>query len=117
MKVVFAYKNFAAARHISHIGLGVAAINTVKVLRRDGFSAEVWPVVSADDLDNRLANESADHAIVSAPWIPTAKLQQLTAAHLKTVFAVNCHSNVGFLQADRNGMKLVREAMDLEKGA
>jgi glycosyltransferase involved in cell wall biosynthesis len=116
MKVIFAYKNFAASRNISHIGLGVAAINTVKVLRREGVLAEVWPIVSADDLESRLANESADHVIVSAPWIPTAKLQQLTTAHLNMVFAVNCHSNVGFLQADRNGMKLVREAMDLEMG-
>jgi glycosyltransferase involved in cell wall biosynthesis len=116
MKVIFTYKNFAAARNISHIGLGVAAINTAKVLRREGFDAEVWPVVSADDLHRRLADEFADHVIVSAPWIPTAKLQQLTAAHPNTVFAVNCHSNVGFLQADRNGMKLVREAMDLEMG-
>jgi glycosyltransferase involved in cell wall biosynthesis len=116
MKVVFAYKNFAASRNISHIGLGVAAVNTAKVLRRAGISAEVWPIVSADDLDRRLANESADHIIVSAPWIPTAKLQQLTNAHLNKVFAVNCHSNVGFLQADRNGMRLVREAMDLEMG-
>jgi hypothetical protein len=29
---------------------------------------------------------------------------------------VNCHSNVGFLQADRNGVKLVREDMELEMG-
>jgi hypothetical protein len=32
-------------------------------------------------------------------------------------FAVNCHSNVGFLQADTNGVKLVREAMEVERGA
>ena len=30
-------------------------------------------------------------------------------------FAVNCHSNVGFLQADRNAVKLVREGLSLEQ--
>ena len=30
MSAVLAYKNFAAHRNISHIGLGVAAINTLK---------------------------------------------------------------------------------------
>jgi len=116
MKVIFAYKNFAAMRNISHIGLGVAAINTAKVLCREGYSAEVWPVVSAGDLQTRLSKEAADQVIISAPWIPTASLRELTTANPKTTFAVNCHSNVGFLQADRNGTKLVREAMDLEMG-
>src|SRR5215469_5114237 len=33
MQVVLAYKNFAANRAISHIGLGVTAMNTAKSLR------------------------------------------------------------------------------------
>jgi predicted permease len=32
MKLILAYKNFAAYKNISHIGLGVAALNTSKVL-------------------------------------------------------------------------------------
>ena len=54
--------------------------------------------------------------IVSAPWIPTAELQALSIDFPQTQFAVNCHSNVGFLQADRNGVKLIREVMELELG-
>lgn len=34
--LVLLYKNFAAQAGISHIGLGVAAANTAKVLRRAG---------------------------------------------------------------------------------
>jgi hypothetical protein len=34
-----------------------------------------------------------------------------------THFAVNCHSNVGFLQADTNGVRLLREGLDIEAGA
>ena len=109
MSVILAYKNFAANRNISHIGLGVAAINTAKVLRREGIKAEVWPVVSADDLRGRLTAAPSNHVIISAPWIPTADLQALSIDFPDTQFAINCHSNVGFLQADRNGVKLVRE--------
>ena len=116
MRVVLAYKNFAANRNISHIGLGVAAMNTAKVLCREGYEAEVWPIINSKDLRERLAAAPAEHVIVSAPWIPTQELQQLVNSHPGTRFAVNCHSNVGFLQADRNGVRLIREAMELEMG-
>lgn len=117
MNVVLAYKNFAASRNISHIGLGVAALNTAKVLRRAGIRAEVWPIVSATDLRTRLATRPAHHVIISAPWIPSQELQELANAFSDTHFAVNCHSNVGFLQADRNGTKLLRETIEIELGS
>ena len=116
MNVVLAYKNFGAIRNISHIGLGVSAINTAKVLRRERIDAAVWPIISAADLLKKLSVKPADHVIISAPWIPTHELQVLAAEFSDTHFTVNCHSNVGFLQADRNGVKLVRETMDLELG-
>ena len=117
MKVVLAYKNFAANRHISHIGLGVSALNTAKVLRRHGIKTDVWPIVSAAELRAKLGDCPADHVIVSAPWIPTSELLKLSSEFHDTKFAVNCHSNVGFLQADRNGVKLMREMMELEMGS
>jgi hypothetical protein len=116
MTVAFAYKNFAAARNISHIGLGVAALNTAKVLRRAGIKAEVWPVLSAADLRARLESRSIEHVIISAPWIPGHELQALACAFPETQFAMTCHSNVGFLQADRNGTKLLRETIEVETG-
>ncbi|MBV9267898.1 MAG: glycosyltransferase [Acidobacteriaceae bacterium] len=116
MSVVLAYKNFAANRNISHIGLGVAAINTAKVLRREGIEAHVWPIVNSSELRTRLEATPAKDVIISAPWIPSNELMKLADDFPETQFAVNCHSNVGFLQADRNGVKLVRELMELETG-
>ena len=116
LKVIIAYKNFAAHKLISHIGLGVSAMNTAKVLRRHGIDAHVWPVLHAQDLAARLAEQPASHVVMSAPWIPTAEYQRLATLFPGTQFAVNCHSNVGFLQADTNGVRLVREAMELELG-
>src|SRR5579862_775610 len=115
-RLVLAYKNFAAHKNISHIGLGVSALNTCKVLRRAGIIADVWPVVNANDLRARLASDPATHVVVSAPWMPSADIHNLVMTRPSTQFAVNCHSNVGFLQADTNGVKLVREAMEIEAG-
>jgi len=118
MSVVLAYKNFAANRNISHIGLGVAAVNTAKVLRRAGIPTDVWPILSAADLRARLVETAktkpVEQVIISAPWIPTPELQSLASQFSETNFAVVCHSNVGFLQADPNGVKLVRETLELE---
>src|SRR5258708_24182185 len=98
-RLVLAYKNFAAHLNISHIGLGVSALNTCKVLRRGGVVADVWPVVNAKDLGDRLRRDPATHVVVAAPWIPSADVYSLVLANSSTRFAVNCHSNVGFLQA------------------
>ena len=43
MHAVICYKNFAANRNISHIGLGVAALNNSKCLSREGITTDVWP--------------------------------------------------------------------------
>lgn len=115
-RLILAYKNFAANLNISHIGLGVSALNTCKFLRRSGIIADVWPIVSARDLRERLERDPATHVVIMAPWILSADLHALAAAHSNTRFAMNCHSNVGFLQADSNGVRLVREAMEVEAG-
>jgi hypothetical protein len=114
-RVILAYKNFAANRNISHIGLGVAAMNTAKTLRMQGIKAEVLPILNASDLASKL-DGTVSHVVVSAPWIPSDQIQRLTAAHPDVTFAVNCHSNVGFLQADTNGVRLLREGLDIERG-
>lgn len=115
-RVIYAYKNFAANKSISHIGLGVSAINTCKVLTRNAIHSFVWPIVDGNSLRQklRLEGEGITHVVIAAPWIPTDGLNQLCALFPHIQFAVNCHSNVGFLQADTRGVKLIREYLDLE---
>ena len=120
MQVILAYRNLSANRAISHIGLGVTALNAAKSIRAEGIGASVWPITGAADLSNqlkasRLTDSPATHVVVSAPWLSTPELAQLCADHPDTQFAVNCHSNLGFLQADPSAMRLVREGIDLER--
>ena len=115
MNVALVYKNFAANRAISHIGLGVTALNTAKNLREAGISADVWPITSAAELHERVRKAEPSHVVVSAPWIPTHEFAKLCADFRDTQFAVTCHSNLGFLQADPNAMRLIREGLDLRR--
>ncbi len=108
MQVVLAYKNFAANRAICHIGLGVTAVNAAKSLRDAGIKADVWPITSAAELSTGLRKTPASHVVISAPWIQTNDLALLCAEFKDTQFAVTCHSNLGFLQADPSAMRLVR---------
>src|ERR1019366_6402583 len=96
----------------------VTALNAAKTIRAEGLEASVWPITNAADLSAQLrASESASpatHVVVSAPWLSTNDLAQLAADFPVTQFAVNCHSNLGFLQADPSAMRLLREGIDLE---
>lgn len=118
LRVLLCYKNFAAHAGISHIGLGVAAMNTAKVLNQLGIKAEVLPLKTQHDLKKYLdaSINQYTHVIVSAPWISTPVFSELCALYPEMVFAVNCHSNVGFLQADSHGIELLREQLALETG-
>jgi hypothetical protein len=122
--LAIAYKNFHAHKHISHIGLGVTALTNARMLNAAGLWTEVWPIVSAADLGTRIGQSRVgsnlqsqvplSHIVISAPWIPTADLHQLCTIWHDTNFTVVSHSNIGFLQADANGVRLLREAADLQ---
>lgn len=117
--VVLCYKNFPVAHHVSHIGLGVSALNSAKVLKKAGISADVWPILGTKTIADRIRSSSPrpTHVIIGAPWLPTLDLQVLVFSHPGIHFAIVCHSNVGFLQADPQAIKNFREDLDLEQGA
>ena len=116
MNLVLCYKNFAANQHISHIGLGVSALNTAKVLKRHGINVLVKAINSIVDLDAFLASHPATtHVVISAAWLPVLELGNLVIKYPQVEFAVNIHSNVGFLQADANGVHLLGRYVHLQK--
>ncbi len=115
LNVLICYKNFGAFQGISHIGLGVSALNNCKNLNAMGIRAQVMPLKDPAGLIAALKqNPHLTHVTISAPWIPTSILSSLCAYYPDTQFAMVSHSNTGFLQADRNGIKLIKEAIELE---
>lgn len=119
-RVAIVYKNMPVAHHVSHIGLGVSALNTAKVLRENGIQADVWPILNAKELAARLSSTSPQptHVVLNAPWLPTLDLQAFLVFRFTAIqFAVTCHSNAGFLSADPQAIKNFREDLQLEQGA
>ena len=56
-RLAIAYKNFAAAQNVSHIGLGVSATQNAKALRAAGYIVEIWPISSFADLQTLMKAE------------------------------------------------------------
>jgi glycosyltransferase involved in cell wall biosynthesis len=122
VRVALVYRDVTGSS--SHIGLGITAAYTMKTLRHHGIWAEVWPTASAQKLRDRLraAHASADqhdelrptHVILAAPWIPTPDLAELAAEFSEVVFVVVSHSSVGFLAADPEAVRRLRETAELQ---
>jgi hypothetical protein len=118
-RVALVHKQFAAPWGIYHIGLGVSCLHKCNVLWREGIWVDTWSISSPAELAARIAevHQSAvarseprlSHVVIAAPWIPTADIARLVAQYRGTDFACICHSDVGFLQADTNAMRLVQE--------
>jgi hypothetical protein len=123
VRVVLVYKDFKG-RGFSHAGLGVTCLCVVKTLRRAGIWADVWACKSADDLGPRIEVTNAmaelrgelpiSHVVLAAPWVASDKLAELARRHPEVTWAVNCHSNVGFLAADQEAIRIMRETAELQ---
>jgi hypothetical protein len=124
-RLLIAYKNFGLNRNVSHIGLGVSALQNQRALRSAGLMAEVRAVGSGQELMQLLDEDRQTatlahhvpitHVVVSAPWIATAELALMAHRNPDVEFTVLSHSNVGFLQADPRAIALLREGADLER--
>lgn len=120
--VVLAVKNFAAIQGVCHIGLGVTATNTMKVLRKNGVFTEAWPAQTAAELEKKL--EAADkntryspitHVVVSAPsWVQPEDFKRLCFRWPEIEFVQLNHSGTAYLSIDKFGIRNIREVADLE---
>jgi hypothetical protein len=116
LDVVIVYKNFKFHKGFSHVGLGVNAINTCKVLNRLGIKCRVQAMKEESDLPKFLAEQASKptHIIIQALWINVGLLGQLCSQYSDTQFAVVSHSNVGFLQVEPGAIKLFKQCLELE---
>jgi glycosyltransferase involved in cell wall biosynthesis len=118
---ILVYKNFAANKGISHIGLGVSAAMNARVITANIGPAQVVPCrhnidIVAGIVDfNKTHENQLTNVVISAPWISTRDLRALANHYKHIQFTVTSHSNVGFLQADPNGIRLIREGLALSQ--
>jgi hypothetical protein len=115
MKVVFCYSKNPKCPHGRHSGIGISCLSTAKTLMQHGYQAEVWPITGGDELWFLLSkHKGVTHIVIAAFFIPTDYLAKLAFAFPDIKFAVNSHSNVGFLQAEPEAITKFRETVSLQ---
>src|SRR5271165_5567620 len=121
VRVALAFKDFAAWLRSSCVGLNVAGFATAKVLNEAGIETVVFPVrhnvdlVHAIDAYREKHGVPLTHVIISAPWLSEYDLKQLLYHFPYIEFTILSHSNVGFLQADFEGVRNIRHYIELSK--
>lgn len=128
-RIVLAIKNFAKVPGVCHIGLGVTAANTLKVLRRAGFHAEAWPCDSPNGRGNEIkvlrakleataktGGRPVTHVIISAPsWIQPVDFSSLAFDYPDTTFVQLNHSGAAYLSIDKYGIRNIRDVAALSQ--
>lgn len=117
MKIAIFYKNFREVHPShSHIGLGVSAMHTAKVLKHHGIHVRVFGVRRPEEIASVLKSESEsfDIAMIQALWVPTQQLEALMGLFPRMEVMVRCHSQVGFLSVDPGAVRLLREGLSLQ---
>ena len=111
--VALLYRNFQAKQpRYSHVGLGVNALHTARVLRRHRVRADVFAAWEASDIAQVLTRTpSITHCLIEALWIGTGELAVLLMQFPHVHFLVRAHSEVGFLQVEPGAITLLRDQM------
>ena len=116
VNVAIVHRSYETSPNVSHAGLGICAINTSKTLNQNRIVSQVWPLSSADKIEENLnENPGVTHVVIQAPWVPTNDLYKLVTKFNRIQFAVNCHSNVGFLQTEPNAMTRMIDLLELQQ--
>lgn len=119
VRLALAFKDFAAWLRSSCVGLNVAGYATAQVLNEAGIETVVFPVrhnvdlVHAIDAYREKHGVPLTHVIISAPWLSPHDLDQLIHHFPYIEFTILSHSNVGFLQADFEGVRNIRAYIEL----
>lgn len=116
--VLVCYRNFKAHQpHCSHVGLGVNAINTVRVLRSLRIQADlvaVWEHTGLRAALKLAQYATVSHCIVEAPFISLDHFTALLREFPNVQFISRIHSNVGFLQVEAGAIALFRQYLTLQ---
>jgi hypothetical protein len=124
-RVVLVIKNFSSIPGVCHIGLGVTAANTQKVLRRAGIQAEVWSVNKTKTASEAKllwqllarqehAHRPITHVVISSPaWIQPIDFHHLAMRWPNTTFVQLNHSGCAYLSIDKYGIRNIRAVASL----
>jgi hypothetical protein len=100
---------------LCHVGLGVNAYQTERVLRHHGVHVSVHGVPEPEDIFESLRSMPTlpSHVVIEAIWVELPMLKRLLMEFPTCRFAVRTHSQVGFLQVEPPAVKTLRQMLDI----
>ncbi len=114
--LVFLYRSRQSTG--SPVGLGVTALHSVRLLRRNGMRADFAGVWCVDDIRDALSRfPSTTHCVIEAPWVSADDTAALASRYPSVQFIVRAHSQIGFLQVEAGAIRILRELLHLQDHA
>lgn len=99
-----------------HRGLGINALMTVKVLRKNGIHADLCAVWDVQGVRKALKRLKPTHAVIQALWINAEEQSKLCCDFPNVHFVIRVHSQIGFLQIEPGAIKILRDDLFLQEG-
>jgi hypothetical protein len=118
-RVLLTYRNFMSGNSPQcHIGLGINALHTAKVLRKHRIHCDIEGVWEVAHIDKALTkHQGITHCFIEAPWISAIHMAGLMHRWQRVHFIVRAHSQIGFLQVEPGAIKIMRDLMHMQEGA
>jgi len=115
--LIIFYRNFMKLDDkFCHIGLGVNALHTARVLRRYKIHVDIHGVRHPHEIVEILnKTPTCTHALIEAPWIQTPILNSWCLQYPSVHFIVRSHSQVGFLVVEPGAINLIRDDILLQE--
>ncbi len=114
-------KNWSCVPGVCSVGLSVTAGHIMRVLRRAGVHIESWQVKDVAEFYTRLdrtqqSGSPITHVIASAPsFLQPLHYVELGHRYPDTEFTQQNHTGTAYLAIDKEGIKNIREVIDLER--
>ena len=111
------YRNFQAKNSVSykHVGLGVNAMHTARVLKEHGIDVGVYGIWDGHDIRRQLNKlPQTTHAVIEAPFIGGADMRILIKQFPGVQFVCRTHSQISFLQVEAGAIRMLREYITLQ---
>jgi hypothetical protein len=117
-RVLFLLKERLYSHAKTSYGLINSATHVAEYLENKGYCCKIVQVFDANFIDREVHNFRPDIVILEALWCPAAKLSELMELrrYKHITWIIRVHSDIGYLSAELQGMKLLNEYKKLNKG-
>ncbi len=116
-RILFLLKERLYSHAKTSYGLINSATHVAEFLERRGYECKIVQVFDANSIDKEVYEFKPDMVIFEALWVPTYKLKELLGLkrYRGITWVVRVHSDIGYLSAESQGIKLLNEYRELHK--